>query len=409
MEAYFQEWLGLLLRWAHFITGVAWIGASFYFNWLENHLERQQDEADIAGDLWAVHGGGFYYLQKLRVAPKQLPQTLHWFKWEAYFTWLTGFALLCTVYYWSAGLYMVDSRVADISSLQAITIGLASLLLSWLFYDLLCRSAVVQKQVLTAVLIFAWFALLSWLLSSFLSGRAAYIHLGAAIGTIMVANVFFVIIPSQKELVDAVKENRVPDIRKGETALLRSRHNNYFTLPVLFIMISNHYAGTFGHSMNWLVVLFLSLSGVGIRHWFNIRHLESHSRLVLPVSLLLLLAVIIALRPQVPLESRSVSSFPTTAEVMKVVQEHCTICHSAEPNHPGFAAAPLGIALDGESALNVLARRVHQVTVVTRSMPLANATGMSDEERNLIDRWYAGRMNKQANGTVSDGKGSDHE
>jgi uncharacterized membrane protein len=396
MEAYLQEWLGLLLRWAHFITGVAWIGASFYFNWLENHLERQQAETDIAGDLWAVHGGGFYYLQKLRVAPQQLPQQLHWFKWEAYFTWLSGFALLCVVYYWNAGLFMVDSRVADLSSLQAITIGLASLLLSWLFYDLLCRSAAGKRQALTALMIIAWFALLSWLLSSLLSGRAAYIHVGAAIGTIMVANVLFVIIPSQKELVNAVREQRVPDARKGENALLRSRHNNYFTLPVLFIMISNHYAGTFGHSLNWLVLLLLSLSGVGIRHWFNIRHLEGHSRLVLPFSLLLLLAVIIALRPQAPAKSQTVSASPATAEAMKVVQQHCTICHSAKPHHPGFAAAPLGIVLDDESALNVLARRVHYVTVVTQSMPLANATGMSDEERDLIDRWYAGRMLEQA-------------
>jgi uncharacterized membrane protein len=195
MEAYLQEWLGLLLRWAHFITGVAWVGASFYFNWLENHLEREQARTELAGDLWAIHGGGFYYLQKLRIAPEQLPPSLHWFKGEAYLTWLTGFALLCVIYYWNADLYMVDSRVADLSGSQAIAVGLASLLLSWFFYDLLCRSAVGKNQGLTALLIFAWFAVLSWLLTSFLSGRAAYIHVGAAIGTIMVANVFFVIIP----------------------------------------------------------------------------------------------------------------------------------------------------------------------------------------------------------------------
>ncbi len=173
MEAYLQEWVSLLLRWAHFITGVAWIGASFYFNWLENHLERQNARDGIAGDLWAVHGGGFYYLQKFQVAPEQLPEKLHWFKWEAYFTWFTGFSLLCVLYYWNAGVYMVDSRVADLSSLQTVAIGVASLLLSWLFYDGLCRSALARKQALTALLIFTWFALLSWLLSQFLSGRAA--------------------------------------------------------------------------------------------------------------------------------------------------------------------------------------------------------------------------------------------
>lgn len=279
MEAYFLEWLNLLLRWAHFITGVAWIGASFYFNWLENHLERQNAKGGIAGDLWAVHGGGFYYLQKFTVAPERLPANLHWFKWEAYFTWITGFILLCTLYYWNAGVFMVDSRVADLSSLQAVGIGIASLVLSWLFYDGLCRSPLARKQALTALLIFAWFALLSWLLSQFLSGRAAYIHVGAAIGTIMVANVFFVIIPSQKDLVEAVNEQRMPDPQKGKNALARSRHNNYFTLPVLFIMISSHYAGTFGHPLNWLVLLVISMVGVGIRHWFNIRHLEKHGPL----------------------------------------------------------------------------------------------------------------------------------
>jgi len=402
MEAYLQEWLSLLLRWAHFITGIAWIGASFYFNWLENHLERQQANPELAGDLWAVHGGGFYYLQKLKGAPQQLPQTLHWFKWEAYFTWLTGFALLCVVYYRDAALFMIDSRVADLSGLQAIGIGLASMLLSWLFYDLLCRSALGKRQALTALLIFAWFALLAWLLCDFLSGRAAYIHVGAAIGTIMVANVFFVIIPSQKELVNAVNEQRVPDARKGSNALLRSRHNNYFTLPMLFIMISNHYAGTFGHSLNWLVLLVLALAGVGIRHWFNIRHQENHSRLVLPVSLLLLLVLIVALRPQGLAEVRTGADFPSTAEAMQVVQKHCSSCHSAQPDHPGFAAAPLGIILDNERALDVMARRVHHVTVVTQSMPLADASIMSDEERNLIDRWYAGRTRKQATKSESD-------
>lgn len=395
MDAYIQDVLGLLLRWAHFITGVAWIGASFYFNWLENHLERQQSKAEIAGDLWAVHGGGFYYLQKLRQAPEKLPPSLHWFKSEAYLTWLTGFALLCVIYYWNADLYMVDSRVADLSGLQAIAIGLASLLLSWLFYDLLCRSAAGKNQVLTAVLIFAWFGLLSWLLSTFLSGRAAYIHVGAAIGTIMVANVFFVIIPSQKELVEAGREQRTPDPQIGKNALLRSRHNNYFTLPVLFIMISNHYSVTFGHAWNWLVLLAISLAGVGIRHWFNIRNLEKHSRLVLPVSLLLLLAVIIALRPPSPLKQDVNMTYPSTTEVMSVVRENCTICHSANPVHPGFVAAPVGIVLDDERGLNMMARSVHNATVVTQSMPLANATDMSDEERDLIDRWYAGRMRER--------------
>ena len=392
MEAYLQEWLSLLLRWAHFITGVAWIGASFYFNWLENHLERQTAGGSIAGDLWAVHGGGFYYLQKYQVAPERLPVSLHWFKWEAYFTWFTGFALLCTLYYWNAGVFMVDSRVADLSSLQAVSIGLASLVFSWLFYDGLCRSPLARKQALTALLIFAWLALLSWLLSQFLSGRAAYIHVGAAIGTIMVANVFFVIIPSQKDLVEAVNEQRMPDPQKGKNALARSRHNNYFTLPVLFIMISSHYAGTFGHPWNWLVLLVISVVGVGIRHWFNIRHLEKHNRLVLPFSLLLLAALIFALRPEPKLDLVDKNAFPSTADIFPVIQARCVTCHATRPDHPGFAAAPVGILLDREEAVDLQALIIFNAVIVTRSMPLANATQMSDEERDLIGRWYAGRM-----------------
>jgi uncharacterized membrane protein len=397
MEAYLQDWLSLLLRWAHFITGVAWIGASFYFNWLENHLERRHSDGGIAGDLWAVHGGGFYYLQKYQVAPESLPDKLHWFKWEAYFTWITGFLLLCTVYYWNAGVFMVDSRVAELSSLQAVLIGLASLVLSWLFYDGLCRSPVVRKQALTALLIFAWFALISWLLSQYLSGRAAFIHVGAAIGTIMVANVFFVIIPSQKDLVDAVKEQRKPDAQKGKNALERSRHNNYFTLPVLFIMISNHYAGIFAHSANWVLLLVISVAGVGIRHWFNIRHLDKHSRLVLPLALLILAALIFVLRPQTEPgpDSPDKQDFPSTAEVMPVFQARCVTCHADKPDHAGFAAAPLGVLLELEESVDLQDMIIFNAVVVKQSMPLANTTNMSDEERELIARWYAGRMQRQ--------------
>jgi len=392
MEAYLQEWLSLLLRWAHFVTGVAWIGASFYFNWLENYLERQNTQGGVAGDLWAVHGGGFYYLQKLQVAPERLPATLHWFKWEAYFTWLTGFSLLCTLYYWNAGVYMVDSRVADLTSLQAVAVGIASMAISWLFYDGLCRSPLARKQALTALLIFAWFALLSWLMSQYLSGRAAYIHVGAAIGTIMVANVFFIIIPSQKDLVEALMEKRMPDPQKGKNALARSRHNNYFTLPVLFIMISSHYAGTFGHPWNWLVLLVISTVGVGIRHWFNIRHLEKRSHLLLPLSLLLLAALIFTMRPVSVPDITDTNAFPSTADIMPVLQARCVTCHAAIPDHPGFAAAPAGILLDREEAVDLQALIIFNAVNVTRSMPLANATQMSDEERKMIARWYVGRM-----------------
>ncbi|HMB60049.1 MAG TPA: urate hydroxylase PuuD, partial [Xanthomonadales bacterium] len=289
MEAWLQQWFSLLLRWSHFIVGIAWIGASFYFNWLENQLQRRSapdngEQPDpIAGDLWAVHGGGFYYLQKFRVAPNQLPEPLHWFKYEAYFTWISGFALLAVVYYWNARVYLLDPAVSAISPGTGIAIGLVSLLASWLVYDGLCRSPLKQKPALLGQLIFAWFAFLAWLLGQYLSGRAAYIHVGAAIGTVMVANVFFVIIPAQKELVAALVEGRQPQASKGENALLRSRHNNYLTLPVLFIMISNHYPATYGSTYNWLILIVFSLSAVGIRHWFNIRHLPQYNPWILPL------------------------------------------------------------------------------------------------------------------------------
>jgi uncharacterized membrane protein len=392
MEAYLHEWLSLLLRWAHFITGVAWIGASFYFNWLENHLERQHAAGGIAGDLWAVHGGGFYHLEKYQVAPSTLPPTLHWFKYEAYFTWITGFALLCTVYYWNAGAFLIDRSVADISGGQAIAIGLASMVLSWLFYDLLCRSPIRRNGALLSLLVFAWFVVLAWLLSEFLSGRAAYIHVGAAIGTIMVANVFFVIIPSQKDLVAAVGENRRPDAARGENALMRSRHNNYFTLPVLFIMISNHYGGTFAHPWNWLVLVVISIAGVGIRHWFNIRHLPGNKHWILTLSILLLAGLILALKPPATQTQPAETAVPDSTVLMPIIRQRCAGCHAEKPDYPGFNAAPLGIVLDSEQNLEEMALRVYQSVVLTRTMPLGNLTRMTDEERDLVALWYAGRV-----------------
>ena len=385
-----HDWLSLLLRWAHFITGVAWIGASFYFNWLENHLERQQARDGIAGDLWAVHGGGFYHLEKYQVAPRTLPATLHWFKYEAYFTWLTGFALLCTIYYWEASAWLVDPSVSDLTTLQAILIGLGSLIFSWLFYDLLCRSPLGHNGVLPALLIFSWFLALAWFLSETLAARAAYIHVGAAIGTLMVANVFFVIIPSQKDLVNAVAEHREPDAARGKNALLRSRHNNYFTLPVLFIMISNHYAGTYGHAWSWAVLAAISLAGVGIRHWFNVRHLPGHNRWVLPLSILLLAGLIAAMRPSAAPPRAAGEAIPTTAEIMPVVQARCTGCHAQQPTQAGFTAPPLGVVLENADDLETAAERVYQSAVVTQIMPIGNLTGMTEEERELLSHWYTG-------------------
>ncbi|HKJ16500.1 MAG TPA: urate hydroxylase PuuD [Xanthomonadales bacterium] len=407
LQAHLHDWLNLLLRWAHFITGVAWIGASFYFNWLENHLERQLKTEgageDIAGDLWAVHGGGFYYLQKFEVAPPKLPATLHWFKYEAYFTWITGFALLCSLYYMNAGVYMVDRTVSDISATSAVALGIASLVLSWLFYDILCKSPLRKHGLATGAIIFAWFAALAWFLSDQLSGRAAYIHVGAAIGTIMVANVFFGIIPAQKELVAAVKEGRTPEASKGKDALLRSRHNNYFTLPVLFIMISNHYSTTYSNSLNWLVLIVVALAGIGVRHYFNVRHFDKKNLWVLPIAFVLLAVAIYMTRPVVrvpaPVGSGETAegveqlvTGPTTAEILPLIHARCSGCHSESPTLLGFTAPVMGLALDTEGQLNTQAYRVYQTTVVARNMPFGNMTEMTDEERDMVARWYEGRV-----------------
>ena len=389
MEAHLQMWLGLLVRWAHFIVGIAWIGASFYFNWLENHLQRENQQEGTAGDLWAVHGGGFYYLKKFAVAPGELPPTLHWFKWEAYTTWISGMALLIIVFYWNAQTYMLNPEASGVTPAVAIGIGILSLLSSWIFYDVLCCSRLSRREWLVALLIFAWFTLLAWILNTWLSGRAAYIHVGAAIGTIMVANVFRVIIPGQKDLVNAVTENRKPDPAKGLKALQRSRHNNYFTLPVLFIMISGHFPATYAHAYNWLVLLVFSLAAVAIRHYFNIRHLPGFKTWPLIPAVLLLAGLIIATAPEprpVPESGEAVE----IARVFTIVQQRCIKCHAPVPDFEGFTSAPLGVELDTQQKLLRHAERVYQTVVITRTMPLANLTQITDSERHLVAGWFEG-------------------
>lgn len=383
-------WLSLLLRWLHFIVGVAWIGASFYFNWLENHLQRQNREDGMAGDLWAVHGGGFYYLKKFAGAPGELPANLHWFKWEAYATWLSGMALLVVVFYWNAQTYMLNPENSGINSITAVGIGMLSLLSSWIVYDLLCCSKLTRYEWLLAGFIIAWFALLAWLLSTWLSGRAAYIHVGAAIGTIMVANVFRVIIPAQKDLVNAVTEKRTADAGKSIRALQRSKHNNYFTLPVLFIMVSGHFPATYGHQDAWLVLLVFSMAAVAIRHYFNIRHLPGLRAWPLIPASILLAALIVMTAPEPVTLDRGSDLNPAvrTGQIYAIAEQRCTGCHASNPSIEGFTSAPLGVELDSPEKLLQNAERVYQTTVVTRAMPLGNLTQMTDAERRLIARWF---------------------
>jgi uncharacterized membrane protein len=382
MEAYFLEWLTLLARWAHIVVGIAWIGASFYFIWLDDHLEAAKDPA-FAGELYAVHGGGFYRAQKYRLAPPGLPKTLHWFKWEAYWTWITGFVLLVLVYYLSAELYLIDPAVMKLSPAAAIGIGLASLVIGLAVYEGLCRSPLARNEVVLALILFLVLAFAAWGLTQVFSGRGAFIHFGAILGTIMAANVAHVIIPGQRELVRAKQEGRQPDEGYAVAGKQRSVHNTYFTLPVIFTMISGHHAFTFGQRWNWLVLIAMTLAGALIRLWFVARHKGRAPAWTLVLGLILVGVVMVMLvpRPQPTAERISFS------EVTQVLDLRCLSCHAEKPTFQGLAEAPKGVKLDTPERINAQRLQIHQQTVLSRAMPPGNLTGMTDDERALLDRW----------------------
>jgi uncharacterized membrane protein len=382
MEAYFLEWLTLLARWAHIVVGIAWIGASFYFIWLDDHLEATKDPA-FAGELYAIHGGGFYRAQKYRLAPPELPKTLHWFKWEAYWTWITGFVLLVLVYYLNAELYLIDPAVMKLSPAAAIGIGLASLVIGLAVYEGLCRSPLVRNEVAFALILFLVLALAAWSLTQVFSGRGVFIHFGAILGTIMTGNVAHVIIPGQRELVRAKQEGRQPDERYAVAGKQRSVHNTYFTLPVIFTMISGHHAFTFGQRWNWLVLIAMTLAGALIRLWFVARHKGRAPAWTVVLGLILVGVVMVMLVPR-PQTSAEAVEF---SEVKQVLDLRCLSCHAEKPTFQGLAEAPKGVKLDTPERINAQRLQIHQQTVLSRAMPPGNLTAMTDEERALLDRW----------------------
>jgi uncharacterized membrane protein len=394
MEAYVFDWLNLLGRWLHLIAGIAWIGASFYFVWLDNHLRppvgKEATDAGVGGELWAVHGGGFYHSQKYRVAPATLPSHLHWFYWEAYTTWLSGSFLLCLIYYARAEIYLIDPQVAALSKPVAIACALGFLVGSWLIYDALCRSPLGRNDRALGIVLAVLLAIEAWALCQLFSGRGAFIQFGAALGTIMVANVFFVIIPGQRELVRAKQENREPDPIHGIRGKQRSVHNTYFTLPVLFTMLSHHYAMTYGARYNWLVLIAMSLAGAAIRVWFVARH-KAHERggKTSPVPLIAggaaLALLIVALAPA---RSSGGSAIADYARVAPIFAQRCQPCHAQAPSFPGFAAPPAGIVLDSREHIVASLERT-RVQLEARTMPISNLTGMTDEERATVLAWIA--------------------
>lgn len=390
MDAYIVEWLNILARWLHFISGIAWIGSSFYFVWLDNHLQAVGDSSDetggIGGELWSVHGGGFYHARKYKVAPPELPDTLYWFKWEAYTTWMSGMFLLALIYWYGAEVYLIDPAVAELSNTAAIGVAVAVLAGGWIVYDLLCRSPLGRDEITLGSVLLVLIGILAWGLCQLYSGRGAYIHFGAVLGTIMVANVFFVIIPGQRQMIDVASRGHEPDPGPGIRAKQRSVHNTYFTLPVLFVMISNHYAMTYGHEYNWLILIAISLAGALIRAYFIARHRGKASPVPVIAAVLILLAVAAAIAPK----SRAAAGEQGVdfERVRSVILERCTTCHSAAPTHFAFPAAPGGVILDSDDQIVEDAFRIHQQTVVTRVMPIGNLTQMTEEERAIIDRWY---------------------
>jgi len=397
MNAYVIDWLSLLGRWVHLITGIAWIGASFYFVWLDNHLLPPTDESlsrkGVGGELWAVHGGGFYNAQKYRVAPPSLPPSLHWFYWEAYSTFLSGFFLLCLLYYAQAEIYLIDPHVAALSKPAAIAIGLAFIIGGWLIYDALCRSPLRHNGVWLGAVCALLLGAAAFALCHLFSGRGAFIQFGAMLGAIMVANVFFVIIPGQREMVQAKREGRDPDPQAGLRGKLRSVHNTYFTLPVLFTMISNHAALTFGARYNWLVLIAMSAAGVLIRVYFVARH-KRHERggkttlwpALLGVAVLTATAGVLAPRREPAPLATADTSAARFAGVQHIVAMRCVPCHAAAPTQPGFAAAPKGLVLDTPEAI-LTHVAVIAPQVAARTMPIGNLTGMTEAERNQLLDW----------------------
>jgi uncharacterized membrane protein len=379
-------WANLAIRWLHLTAGIAWIGSSFYFMWLDSHLKAPAEARQgVAGELWSVHSGGFYHQTKFMVAPAGMPEELHWFKWEAYTTWISGFLLLSLIFYVGADLNLVDRNKLDLTSWQAIAIGLGSLAAGWLVYDGLCRSPLGRNLKVFGVVWFGALTAAAYGLTRIFSDLGAVMHVGAIIGTVMTANVFLIIIPNQKKLVAQVLAGEAPDASLGKRSKQRSVHNNYMTLPVLFIMISNHYPMIVSAPLNWLWLAGLGLVGWAVRHFFNLKNAGR----IHPEVLLLAAAGFVAigvLNEQAKPKALA-GPAPTYAAVRAIVDRHCVMCHSATPTHRGVPAPPNGAAFDTLAGLQQRAPLIYERAVATHSMPLGDETHMTDAERAALGAW----------------------
>ncbi|WP_119393038.1 urate hydroxylase PuuD [Taklimakanibacter lacteus] len=390
LDPFIADWLNLLLRWAHMIAGIAWIGTSFYFVALDFSLKRRSGlPAGVYGEAWEVHGGGFYHVQKYSVAPADLPPDLIWFKWEAYLTWLTGFLLLIVQFYFNATAYLIDPAVLPLGPWQAIAISLTSLAAGWFIYDALCRSPLVHRPGWLALAVFFLILIAAYGFTHVFSGRGALIHIGAFIGTMMAANVFAVIIPNQKKITASLIRGEAPDPSFGVTGKQRSLHNTYLTLPVLLMMISNHYPMITNHPQAWILVGLIVIGGAALRH-FLVRHEVGDGMEEIAWTLPIIFgALAAALWLTEPVRTIGEGLVVSDSEVLGVTARHCTMCHALKPTHQGFKEAPKGVALETLDELRRYRAQIEAQAVRNKSMPLGNETGMTDEERAKLGAWLS--------------------
>jgi uncharacterized membrane protein len=382
---YLKDVLDAVLRLGHVVAAIAWIGASLYFIRLDLSLRPPKDPRDaekgVAGEFWGVHGGGFYHSQKYRVAPRELPEPLHWFKWEAYTTWLTGFALLVVLYYLDSDVRLVDPQVADLAAWEAIVISAGSLAAGWLAYDVLCRT--VRNELAVAAGVAALVVVAAWSMGELLAPRAAYLQVGSILGTIMAANVLLVIIPAHRELVQAKQEGREPDAAPGIAAKRRSVHNNYLTLPVVFAMLAGHFPFTYGHDHAWLVLVAVTAIAVWIRHFFNLWHQGRRAWWILVTGAVAVAVLAIAIEPD-DKSAAATRDAVTFAQIQPVVQERCAPCHSG-------ADAPDGVRFETREQIESRADDMAEQAAQLQTMPPGNSTGMTQAERDLLAAWAARR------------------
>ena len=387
MTGWLADWANLLIRWAHFIAGIAWIGSSFYFIWLDRAIAPSQNRPGVEGDLWMVHSGGFYQVEKRRPGPGEVPAVLHWFKWEAMITLISGIALLILVFYLSSG-YLLDPSVSRISRGAAIGLGVGLVLFSWPVYDTLWRSPLARRPAVASALSIVLLGAVTFIACRYLSGRAAFMHVGALLGTIMVANVWERILPAQRQMIAATQAGQQADFTLGERAKQRSVHNSYMTFPLLFIMLSNHFSATYASPLNWLVLLLLFVAGAAVRHAMIGRGTSSRWALV-PAALALAGAVFLSAPKGAAATPPGAGGVPAFADVRGIIGQRCQPCHSQFQTDRTFGPAPGGITFDTPESVARVAERIRVRAVETKTMPLANKTGMTDPEREVLARWIA--------------------